>query len=244
MLSVLMIDVRKDVLEKFGDPPAGTQCADVAPANHASSSVRPGAPRWGKTVHMQIRHTSDAFTPQGAPVKIVSSAVYLGGLLREDEDTGASVARRVGEARGAFESWKTVWKHASITRQWNLYLFSARVVTQLTHSLEALCLRQTDRDKINAFQAHRLRKRSGVPHSMISRVSNEAVRNMSRQRKISLRVLYNQLIMADEGEAARDYSGPESCKRNRKRLSRSTDNQLSALHDEAWRKAVYKYAYH
>ena len=204
-------------------PPAGTQCADVAYADDTAllsndiqrlqysldrlimrAQMYGLEPNWGKTVHLQIRHNSDIFTPQGAPVKVVSSAVYLGSLLREDGNTGASIARRVGEARGAFESLKTVWKHANITRQRKLYLFNACVVTKLTYSLEALCLRQADRDKIDAFQAQCLRKIFGVPHSMISRVSNEAVRNMSRHHKISSRVLYNQLVYFDKLASASD----------------------------------------
>eukprot|EP00959_Pyramimonas_sp_CCMP1952_P227866 4764695-Pyramimonas_sp.AAC.1 len=64
-------------------------------------------PNRGETVRLQIRHTSDIFTPQGALVKVVSSAVYLGSLLLEDGNAGASIAWKVGEACGAFESLKT-----------------------------------------------------------------------------------------------------------------------------------------
>eukprot|EP00959_Pyramimonas_sp_CCMP1952_P122461 2560078-Pyramimonas_sp.AAC.1 len=69
--------------------------------------------------------------PQGAPVKVVSSAVYLGRLLRAEGSTGASIAGRVGEARGAFDFLWIVWKRANITRQRKLDLFNACAVMKI-----------------------------------------------------------------------------------------------------------------
>ena len=223
-------------------------------------------PNWEKTLHLQIRHNGDIFTPQGTPVKVVTSAVYLGSLLRADGRTGASTARRIGEARATFDSLKTVWKHANITRQRKLYIFNACVATKLTYSLEALCLRQADRDKLDAFQAQCLRKIFGIPRSMFSHVSNEAVRTISRQSWISLHVLSSQLVYFDKLKMAPNTSLVRSFVfqnessdlvvhgkrgRGRPRLQWATVVQAHAqtiqqshgqavLHGEAWRRAVSK----
>ena len=135
MLSVLMGDVEQDVISQFGCAQADVLCSDVAYADDTAlvsndmdrlqffldrlifrARMYGLEPNWDKTVHLRIRHDMDIRTPQGMPLKTVTSAVYLGSLLRADGKTGASVARRVGEARASFDALQAVWRHANIRK--------------------------------------------------------------------------------------------------------------------------------
>ena len=60
-------------------------------------------PNWSKTVHLQVRHNVNVVTPQGAIIKPENSAIYLDSVLKADGSTGASIARRLGEAAAAFK---------------------------------------------------------------------------------------------------------------------------------------------
>ena len=165
-------------------------------------------PNWDKTVHLRIRRDMDIRTPQGMPLKTVTSAVYLGSLLRADGKTGASVARRVGEARASFDALQAVWRHANISRARKVNLFSACVVSKLTYSLETLCLHTADRVKIDAFQAQCLRKIFNIAHSMISHVSNAEVRRRANQQCLSQQLLARQLFYYGELSALPSESLP------------------------------------
>ena len=163
-------------------------------------------PNWDKTLHLQIRHNEAILMPSGDAVKPVDSATYLGSLLSADGWTKSSVARRTGEARSVLDKLQTVWRHANITRKRKLDLFNACVVSKLLYSLETLCLRQADRDRLDAFQAQALRKIMGIPHSMLSHVSNQEVRRLSRQRPLSQTILFRQLSMFGRISAMPDDS--------------------------------------
>ena len=87
----------------------------------------------------------------GQPMKQVTSAVYLGGLVTADGTPKAAVARRIGEAKAIFDNLQTVWRHANITRQRKLILFKACVVSKLMYSLSSCCM--------NVAQLRRLDRR-------------------------------------------------------------------------------------
>ena len=212
MLSVLLTDVEGAVVRELGPLAQGRTCLDVAYADDTAliSDDIPRLqlflrtlvlhawkyglePNWGKTVHLQVRHAAPVLTSTGDPVEPTSSALYLGGLLNADCNAGASLARRLGEARGALDKLSLVWSHANISQRRKIQLFNACVISKLTYSIEALCLRKAERDKLDAFQAQCLRKILKIPHSMISHVSNESVRQQARQHRLSSHILMKQL---------------------------------------------------
>ena len=88
-----------------------------------------------------------------------------------------------------------VWRRANITRRRKLALFDSCVISKLTYCLEAFCLRKADRDKIDAFQAICYRKILNIPHSMISHISNEEVRNRANSPRLSQLLLFRQLLL-------------------------------------------------
>ena len=71
--------------------------------------------------------------------------------------------------------------------------FNACVVSKLLYSLETLCLRKADQAGVDAFQAQSLRKIFKIPHSMFSHISNQEVRRIAGEYRLSQTVLYRQL---------------------------------------------------
>ena len=130
---------------------------------------------WEKTVSMNILNDGVLTQPNGEPVKRVSQAVYLGGMISSVATAAPEVSRRLGEARGSFKSLSQCWSHANITRQRKLQLYHVCVVSKLLYGLESLWLLQQDLHRLDAFHAQCLRRICNIGHSYLSRVSNAIV---------------------------------------------------------------------
>ena len=150
-------------------------------------------PNWDKTVHMPIRHAADICRPDGIPVRVVDKAVYLGAVLCASSRSN-NVARQVGEARSTFGKLEVIWKHANLSRQRKINVFNSVVVPKVIYGLEPFLLIEADRKRLDAFQNFCLRKIAHIPHSMVSRVSNEEVRCITGQTPLSRKVLQQQLV--------------------------------------------------
>ena len=89
-----MGDVEQDVISQFGCAQADVLCSDVAYADDTAlvsndmdrlqffldrlifrARMYGLEPNWDKTVHLRIRHDMDIHTPQGMPLKTVTSTV-------------------------------------------------------------------------------------------------------------------------------------------------------------------------
>jgi hypothetical protein len=174
-----------------------------------SASLYGLKPNWEKTVHMRSRHENDLYDPSGAPIKAVSQATYLGSFLSADGKADYAVGRRIGEARGALKKLQVVWSHANLTRVRKLEIFDACIMSKLLFSLEPMCLKLKERNRIDGFQAQALRRILGIPHSMFSHVSNDAVRQAAKRVPASLMLHRRQLILF--GKIA--LANPRSCLR-------------------------------
>ncbi|CAE8618089.1 unnamed protein product [Polarella glacialis] len=205
-MTVILVDVEADVPVQFAqckditywDDTAlvsdSTECLQVVLDSLVSHARSFGLePNGGKTVHMQIKHDAHLAGPGGQPVKCVEQAVYLGGLLRTDGSTQVSITRRLGQARAAFDKLVSVWRHANITAKRKLLVFNACVVSALLYSLETICMRKADKDRIDAFQAKCLRQIFKILHSMISHVSNATILAKAGAKPLSSRLLSRQL---------------------------------------------------
>ena len=95
------------------------------------------------------------------------------------------LTRRLGEARGVFRALLRCWAHANITRGRKLELYSAIVLPRLLYNLETLWLLKADRKRLYSFNAQCLRRICRIPHSFLSRVSNDQILNRCRARPLS-----------------------------------------------------------
>ena len=124
-----------------------------------------------------------------------SSSVPWGGILTASGLPTASVTRRLAEARGTFEKLQKVSRHAGLTRRRKIEIYKSCVVSKLLFSLEALCLRKAERDRVNSFHAQCLRKILDIEHSMFSRVANSEVLHAANEKPLSDTIDRMQLIL-------------------------------------------------
>ena len=82
-------------------------------------------------------------------------------------------------------------------------------MSKLLFSLEPMCLKLRERSRIDGFQAQSLRRILGIPHSMPSHVSNDAVRQAAKRVPASFMLHCRQLILF--GKIA--FASPRSCLR-------------------------------
>ena len=91
-------------------------------------------------------------------MKTMTQFTYLGGFLSTDGKADYAVGRRIGEARGALKKLQVVWSHANLTRVRKLEIFDACIMSKLLFSLEPMCLKLKERNRLDGFQAQALRR--------------------------------------------------------------------------------------
>ena len=119
---------------------------------------------------------------------------YLVSIGQAEASTNAPDGT-FGEAGRIFELLAAAWKHANITRQQNLQIFEACVVSKLLHGLESLWLLQEDQNKLNGFYMKSLWRILGMQPSSLSRVSNQIVLQTAGVAPLASKLLQRQLLM-------------------------------------------------
>ena len=140
---------------------------------------------WDKTMQMQISTSAQIHQPCGKPLKCVREAIYLGGLISCDGKSSRELSRRIGEGRCLFNMLCKIWSHAGISRHRKLYIYSSCVISKVLYSLDSVWLLKADRTRLDAFNCACIRRICGIPHSYVSRVSNDDVLQHSGQPRLS-----------------------------------------------------------
>ena len=113
--------------------------------------------------------------PDGADIRNVREAVYLGGLITRDGRACKELSRRLGEGHRVFNDLEAVWRHASLPRQRRVQIYLACVESKVLYSLKSLWLLQADCQRLDTFHCKPLRRVMGIRHSYYSRVTTEEV---------------------------------------------------------------------
>ena len=153
---------------------------------------------WGKTVAINIHNTGDLLQPSGDAVKKVSQGVYLGGMLTSTAAVGPELSRRLGEAKGSFNSLQRCWSHANISRGRKIELYHACVVSKLSYGLDSMWLLKPELQRIDAFHVRCLRCICRIEPSYISRVSNASVLETAGQVPLSTILRHRQLALYEQ----------------------------------------------
>ena len=140
-------------------------------------------------------HTRDVLDPNGSPIKVVDSAVYLGTLLTNDAANDSNLNRRLGEATASFHKLADVWKRSGISTAKKLRIFDSCVVSKLLFSLDTQPLSAGQGRRIDGFQGKCLRKILKILPSFFSRISNQSVREIAGVRTLSDQVRRKQLLL-------------------------------------------------
>ena len=139
-----------------------------------------------KTLLLSVRPQGDIYSPEGKPLKTVTQAVYVGGLITDDGRVHSEITRRLREAGQSFSKLSQVWKHARGKKK---DIFDICVVSKLLYSLESLCLLQADRDRVDCFYIRKLRYIWNIKPSFISRILNDYIYGISHAEKLSSQLL-------------------------------------------------------
>lgn len=217
MMTVLFAEVEEEMREKgleHGLPKSKTNWMEVAYADDTALMAEDGGtaqtllnivvekasiyglgPNWDKTVHLPGRHFSDINSNAGQPLTTTAKAIYLGAVVDSSGLSNGSLARRLGEAKGALDKLILAWRHTGVKRTRKIELLNAMVTSKLLYGLDVLCLRQADRARVDAFHAQALRKVMGILPSYFSRISNAEVLKRANQAPLSQTVLYRQMML-------------------------------------------------
>ena len=79
--------------------------------------------------------------------------VYLGASLHSSGRSVSEVSRRIGAAASEFRFLYDVWKHAAVSLQRKLELFSSIVVSRLTYATASMWLLAVDLRRLDGFIA-------------------------------------------------------------------------------------------
>ena len=69
--------------------------------------------------------------PDGSPIRIRESMVYLGGLLHVSGKATAELTRRLSLATAHFHALCRLWKHAVLDTSKKVQIFSACIISKL-----------------------------------------------------------------------------------------------------------------
>ena len=119
-------------------------------------------------------------TPSGEHIESAPGINYLGPVVTHTGLPGHELGRRIGMAKADFTELQQVWKHASLPVHRQVHVYQTLVGSKLMYGLSCLCLSAAERRRLDGFQNRCLRRITGIPPSLISRVSITAVLRRAR----------------------------------------------------------------
>ena len=210
-MSVLLEDVDRSV-HPFHDEPAYIHTNDILYAddtlilssdrNHAQALLNAIVHyrkyydlqiNWSKTYLLRIGSDENISDTYGNNIKCKDDIIYLGGLLAANGDLYREITRRIGEATGIFNTLEMVWKHTNISKKKKIEIFQACCVSKLLYGVESIICKCAERAKLDSWFCRCLRKILGIPHSFISRVSNQIILDKAQMIPLSYQVFARQL---------------------------------------------------
>lgn len=132
---------------------------------------------------------------------------YLGTSVAADGTVSKELGRRLGAAWSEYVKLEKLWKHTTLPKTRKVEVFQAAVISKLLYGLSAVWLNTSDLRRLDGFQARCIRPIVGVKPAYVSRVSNDTVRSMVKQPKLSRQLLKQQLFLF--GKIARAPEGDE-----------------------------------
>jgi len=213
MMSVLMHDANRKVLDKFGAPSVpylvtrSLLYADDTLIIESDEKVvqyfmeciaeiggQYGMEfNWGKLEVLRVRHGGHVMMADGSLVKEKDTMLYLGSQLASDGRVQAELSRRLGMAAADFRVLERVWAHASIPRKRKIAIYKACVVQKLMYSLDTAWLCAEERRKLDGFHARCLRRICKIQHSYWSHISNAEVLQTAGEQPLSSTLKFRQL---------------------------------------------------
>ena len=142
---------------------------------------------WKKLELLPVRASAKIRKPDGTLVKPAESMLYLGSLLAADGKITSELGRRMGMAQNDFAAFEKVWKHSALSRKKKLLIFSSCICLMLAYGIFTAHLTIAEFRRIDGFQTRCLRKILRISHAYYNRISNETVRQIASETRLSKR---------------------------------------------------------
>ena len=124
-----------------------------------------------------------------------ASITYLGALISNDGKIQSELNRRLGMAAQVSIALKNVWNHTEWSKKDKEYIFNAMISSKLLYSLQCSWLNKSQRQQLDGFQIRILRQIAGIAPSFYSRVSNQTVLEKFNCKRMTQRLLEQQLVL-------------------------------------------------
>ena len=131
--------------------------------------------------------------PNGDRIQPVDSMLYLGATVHRNGKFSCELARKIGQASGAYKACTAVWKNRMITMRRKLELLESLVLSKLRYGVACAWLSKSDLRRLDGFHANCLRRLLKIPSAYVSRVSNNRVREIAGQQQLSKSIQTSQL---------------------------------------------------
>jgi hypothetical protein len=131
-----------------------------------------------KTMVFGDRNIDNSIQVAGNTIENVEKFEYLGSLLTWDNNCSEEIKRRIGKATGAMASLKHIWNSKKLKLENKLRILTTCVFSVLLYASETWTLKETDRNKLMAFEMKCYRR--------VLRINwQDMVRNEDIRKKIS-----------------------------------------------------------
>ena len=131
-----------------------------------------------KTMVFGGRNIDNSIQVAGNTIENVEKFEYLGSLLTWDNNCSEEIKRRIGKATGAMASLKHIWNSKKLKIENKLRILTTCVFSVLLYASETWTLKETDRNKLMAFEMKCYRR--------VLRINwQDMVRNEDIRKKIS-----------------------------------------------------------
>ncbi|XP_065565962.1 uncharacterized protein LOC136030845 [Artemia franciscana] len=104
---------------------------------------------------------------------------YLGSTVERTGSSEKEVQSRIGQASGAFNRLKPVWRSKKYSLKLKMRLFNSNVISALLYSCECWKLNKHQEKRILAFENNCLRRILNI--NWRDHITNQTVRSISRQ---------------------------------------------------------------
>ncbi|XP_065570336.1 uncharacterized protein LOC136033517 [Artemia franciscana] len=153
------------------------------------NTIPENASRLGLKINT-VKTKSIATTDSPLDMKCGDSAIeqvvefrYLGNTVENSGSSEREVQQRIGQASGAFNRLKPVWRSRKYSLKLKLRLFNSNVLSALLYSSECWKLNQQQERRILAFENNCLRRILNIDWR--DHVTNQIVRSISGQPRVT-----------------------------------------------------------
>ena len=150
---------------------------------------------WDKFQLIEIGCDIRLRTPEGREIPAQDHLSYLGATLYSSGCVAKELNKRLGAAWAEFVKYERAWKHTAVDKYRKIQMFQALITSKVLYSLSTAWLNQSEKRRLDGFQAKCLRRVLHIPPSFLSRVSNKAVLQQARQDPYSTQLLRQQLAL-------------------------------------------------